>query len=185
MWHSQVQPSRQEMSNSGKYPSPNTEPNSWEELLDVGALDRQLCQMGFNGVTPYRNVGPVRPQGPPIPLMSIMQPPPSHLLNQGMMNNNGILGRHPPPIMGQPVIAPRYQRAPGQYPVNGFVRQPQRMNGMQQQQSVVPPHPAMIDTSKPPPRLPHFQTRPGNDNLGVIHKLCNANLIQNLPSSPL
>ena len=177
MWHSQqVQQTRQGLANGAKYLQ--REPNSWEDLLDSGCLDRQLSQMNFNGGhqqhQPHQQQqqrGPV-PTRQPVPLMSVMQPPPPHLLghliNNGNSNNNGLLGRQPPPpLMSQTVAPPRpryQQRVPHQqqfqpHPSTFIVRQPQqRINGGISQ--AIPPRATMIDTSVPPPRLPHFQPPP-------------------------
>ncbi len=178
MWHSQqVQQTRQGLANGGNYL--HSEPNSWEDLLDSGCLDRQLSHMNFNGghqqhhqprgPVPTRQSIPL-PTRQPVPLMSVMQPPPPHLLgdliNNGNSNNNGLLGRQPPPpLMSQTIVPPRpryQQRAPHQqqfqpHPSTFIARQPQRMNGMSQ---AIPSRATMIDTSVPPPRLPHFQPPP-------------------------
>jgi hypothetical protein len=139
MWQPQVQQPRQVMPNVNKFNN-QAEPNSWEDLLDSGYLDRQLNQMNFNGGQQQP-----RPSRPPVPLMSVVAVPPPHLLVQPYNNcNQGLLGRHPPPpLMSQPVSnpRPRYQRPQFQPHPNSFVRQPQMMIG-----------PPMIDTSVPPPR---------------------------------
>ena len=141
MWHPQVQQTRPGIQNASKFGS--GEVNNWEDLLDSGYIDRQFSHLNFNASQAQRVPPPVRQQVHPVPLMSVITTPPPNLLNQGYVNgnNNGLLGRHPPPQM---IVQqrPRFQRAP----VNNFVRQPQLM--------------PIIDTSVPPPRLPHIQPRP-------------------------
>ncbi len=174
MWHTQqVQQTRPGLANGGMYFQ--SKPNSWEDILDSGSLDRQFNQMNFNGVHQQyqhhqqQQYHPM-PTRQPVPLMSVMQPPPPHLLghliNNGHSNNNGLLGRQPPPpLMSQTVVPPRLryqQRDPHQqqfqpHPSTLIVHQPQRMNGMSQ---AIPSRATMIDTSVPPPRLPHFQPPP-------------------------
>ena len=154
MWNSKVQQQTRPGIQNGQKFNPG-EVNSWSDLMDNGYLDRQFRQMNFNGVGthPARMVAPVRqPPGAPVPLMSVITSPPPHLVSPP---SNGLLSRHPPPPQApQMMAAPPRQRFPRGGNSNGFsVRQPQRMNG-------TGPTMPMIDTSIPPPRLPHFQPRP-------------------------